>query len=289
MEIKSNVRQRRRDRMKNLQTQRQVSHRSSSPQRPNRMDEPEKISEPLTLYDRRLEDPEFVWKHRRNQWNWNLQDPYEKSRRRERESWREWSISPTRRQLIGKLVFCLLLFGLIVGMFQFSTPWAVRGQEIVKTALTEDMNFEQAAGWYERTLQSMPAILPAFGPKQNQQSAVAKFTAPIQGDARMVQDRQGLVLTVPAHTFIQAAATGRVMFAGETQDKGFAVIIQHTGGMQTVYGWLAGCNLQTNDWVKGGQIIGQPHLEQDAKDGKLYFAVKKDNRYIDPMDVISFD
>jgi stage IV sporulation protein FA len=65
------------------------------------------------------------------------------------------------------------------------------------------------------------------------------------------------------------------------------VIIQHANGMETWYGWLQDLNVKEKDWVKGGQLIGQ--VAQTKGQSLIYFALKKENQFINPASVISFE
>jgi stage IV sporulation protein FA len=44
-----------------------------------------------------------------------------------------------------------------------------------------------------------------------------------------------------------------------------------------------------NDWVEAGQQIGSLQTAVDGEQSFLHFAVKQNDRYMDPLDVIPID
>ncbi|MNR44805.1 Stage IV sporulation protein FA [compost metagenome] len=79
---------------------------------------------------------------------------------------------------------------------------------------------------------------------------------------------------------------GRVIFV---TDKGDNILIQHAGNVITVYGELSQSFVTVNDWVEAGDIIGKLPDAGSGGSSPLYFAVKRNDRYIDPLDVIPLD
>lgn len=138
----------------------------------------------------------------------------------------------------------------------------------------------------------------------------------------------GVVLETAPGASVFAIDTGRVIFSGVRDDWGPTLVIQHADGYRSTYGRLSAARLERGDWVKAGEWIGQtstgrasprdaadadsgdasgrddgsrqnlqnrlqgegPQAEGAAKSaGRFYFAVMKDNEYLDPAEVVSFD
>jgi Peptidase family M23 len=87
---------------------------------------------------------------------------------------------------------------------------------------------------------------------------------------------------------IRASARGTVTFAGgeDYEDYGHHVVIDHGGGMETLYGHMYEVFVKEGDVVKQGQLLGYGG-DTGVADGKhLHFEVHKDNSLIDPQHVL---
>ncbi|MEB3100372.1 peptidoglycan DD-metalloendopeptidase family protein [Ferviditalea candida] len=294
MKTKREIRQRRQERIKELTDKREKQyHRSEPPREAFERNQAEAYRPP---YDKRLEDPEYVWKMKRSSFGWD-NDPYDFEHQGGDDRWREWTTRPTKKQFKGKILFSILVFGLVWGMFQLHSPWALKGQEWVRKAMTEDYQFAKAAAWYRQVFGDTPVILPAFGKDKNKDKQAVSG----QADEPWVRPAQGRVITSFAATGqgiflhadpaspVKALLTGRVVQVTRTAENGILVVIQHAGGYESVYGLLGSSPLGKNDWVKGGSLIGNTGDQQDPGKANLYFAVRKNSQYLNPTDVMSFD
>ncbi|HEU0074367.1 MAG TPA: M23 family metallopeptidase [Dehalococcoidia bacterium] len=87
---------------------------------------------------------------------------------------------------------------------------------------------------------------------------------------------------------ISASARGRVTWAGgeDWETYGHHVIIDHGGGMETLYGHLYEVFVKEGDVVSQGQLLGYGG-DTGIADGKhLHFEVHKDGSLIDPQHVL---
>jgi stage IV sporulation protein FA len=249
---------------------------------------------PQMISDPRYRDPEFLWKHRHELYP-NLYDvpdarAHEPARRK----------PPRRRLLFGKLVFSVLLFALVWGLFQLNTtsPWALKTKQYVQSALTDDFQFNAIAAWYERHFQGAPSLIPAFGDKHSADDsrkvtapAAPGFVSPAKGTviAAFNAETEGVTVQTALAAPVKAAAAGVVVSVGIQEGQGLTVVIRHSGQYETTYGQLASAKVNKNDWVAEGAVLGQASDNSAKTDGRLYFAVSRNNRYIDPADVVAFD
>ncbi|TMV52915.1 hypothetical protein FE783_01615 [Paenibacillus mesophilus] len=318
MEVKSNVRQRRMDRMKQIIASEQGEHRSdvrpvrsggsraqgpaktsygwtqdneygkTERERGVREEEPQRID-----YSR--EDPEYVWKRQeRERWS-----SFERAPGPASDGWMESGglKPPTVRQIWIKLGISAVLFAGIWGMFRIDHPMADQGRQWVKAALTEDYDFSAVAAWYEREFGGLPAFLPSLRAKADPEAQKAsspslqRLYSPVRGKVvgAAANGDPGVTIRTEPEAAVAALDTGRVVSVSTATDKATVVVIQHAGGLQSTYGWLKGTSLKPNDWVKGGETIGSVTTDAAGGAGKLYVAVKKDNQYVNPAEVVSFD
>jgi len=87
---------------------------------------------------------------------------------------------------------------------------------------------------------------------------------------------------------VRASARGKVIFAGGEvyEDYGYHVVIDHGGGMETLYGHLEKIFVKEDQVVRQGEIIGLGGDTGKAEGKHLHFEVHNGNSQIDPEDVL---
>lgn len=246
-------------------------------------------------------DPELAWKERQKQLlAWYAEEerkgpgggPYEGDGGNGHYPGR----GPFFKLLRAKLILAGILFAGVWGMFQWDAGWTRRAQAVVTDALTREMDFSQASAWYQNTFSGAPSFLPAFGERQNAVKVQAHRPAslwvqPVRGTVTrpFANNREGIWLAVKPDAQVAALDQGRVEAAGPKEGFGYLVTIRHSGGLRVSYGGLQPAQWQTGDWVKAGEVIGHALAEEGAASSNVYLAVMKDERFIDPLDVVTFD
>jgi stage IV sporulation protein FA len=208
-----------------------------------------------------------------------------------------WLRTPTTRRIRLKLIFSLILFAAIWGMFQLKEPWAVKGQKFVRTSFTKDIAFDAIAAWYQSNFSGAPSFIPSFHVPGGQDAAkvnapgIKSFFTPVQGKllTPFSTQHQAVTLQTQLNALISAIDTGRVIFAGVREESGNTIIIQHAGGYQSIYGMLQQLKWAKNDWIKAGEVVGIASAQQAKTKGIVYLALMKDSEYLNPLDVISFE
>lgn len=315
MEVKANVQRRRQSRIRELQS-RSLEHGEGAGG-PGQAEASggqqsgggEQVSG-LPLYMRGQQeaahggDPEVAWKERQRQ----LLAWYAEEERRDpgdgglytgsesRDGGRNWGRGPFFRLFRIKLILAFIIFAAVWGIFRWDSGWAREVQAVVAKALTQEMDFSQAAAWYQKTFSGAPSFLPAFGDKQNAVKVqgprqASLLVQPVRGTVvKPYSDKQeGIWIAVKPSAQVAAMDQGRVEFAGEKQGTGYTVIVRHSDGIRATYGGLSAASWQTGDWVKAGEVIGSVLSESGSVSANVFLAVMKDDRYLDPLDVVTFD
>jgi murein hydrolase activator len=88
----------------------------------------------------------------------------------------------------------------------------------------------------------------------------------------------GISITAARDAPVLAPADGRVRYAGEFQNYGLVLIMDHGGGFHSVIAGLERVNAATGQWV----LAGEP-LARVAPHGSLYVEIRKDGRPVDPL------
>lgn len=97
----------------------------------------------------------------------------------------------------------------------------------------------------------------------------------------------GITIAAREGEEVRAAAGGEVVFIGD-QLKGYGnmVLIRHADGRHTTYAHLKRIDVSRYDRVEQGDAIGMVGAGNDARP-QLYFAVRKDDRFVDPEQYLS--
>ncbi|MFP4113310.1 MAG: M23 family metallopeptidase [Spirochaetota bacterium] len=108
-------------------------------------------------------------------------------------------------------------------------------------------------------------------------------TSPITADWSF---HGGADYAAPAGTNVLAARGGRVSFLGENPVLGKHVIVDHSGGFQTVYGHLQSIAVSLNDEVRSGMILGTVGSTGMVTGPHLHFEIRRDGRSRDPERIL---
>jgi murein DD-endopeptidase MepM/ murein hydrolase activator NlpD len=92
----------------------------------------------------------------------------------------------------------------------------------------------------------------------------------------------GLDLAAPEGTAIRAAAAGRAKVLWNPGGYGLYLVVDHGGGIQTLYGHLSAAQVQDGDTVQGGQQIARMGSTGLSTGPHLHFEVRRSGRPVDP-------
>ena len=99
----------------------------------------------------------------------------------------------------------------------------------------------------------------------------------------------GIDYLIPVGTEVKSSLNGKVLKT-EFLDTGYGlnILIDHLNGYYTLYGHLSEIFVKPNQTVKQGQIIGMSGDSGRSTGAHLHFAVKENNRFIDPVKVLEY-
>ena len=103
--------------------------------------------------------------------------------------------------------------------------------------------------------------------------------SPIDGHDRM---HEGIDLAAPQGTAVMAAREGVIEAVGEESALGTRVIIDHGGGIRTVYGHLSSVAVVLNQTVRSGTIIGAVGSTGLSTGPHLHFEIRLGGKARDP-------
>lgn len=108
----------------------------------------------------------------------------------------------------------------------------------------------------------------------------ASQNAPAEKD--QIQFHKGLDIAVAYGSNVMAAATGKVIFAGEKGGYGNCVIVSHGNGLATLYGHLSSISVKENQEVKAGEVIAKSGNTGRSTGPHLHYEVHKNNTPVNP-------
>jgi len=93
----------------------------------------------------------------------------------------------------------------------------------------------------------------------------------------------GADLGVPIGTPVRAAHDGSVIAAGPAEGFGQWVVLDHGGGVHTVYGHISQVLVSVGQAVRAGDVIAQSGNEGTSSGPHLHFEVRLDGQAVDPV------
>ena len=97
----------------------------------------------------------------------------------------------------------------------------------------------------------------------------------------------GIDVPAPKGTKIVAAYDGEVAWSYYSSSAGNWVGIDHGDGIYTVYMHMSKRLVSEGDMVKKGDVIGLVGTTGRSTGNHLHFGVRKDGKYVDPLDWVS--
>nr|PZN37749.1 MAG: hypothetical protein DIU70_12035 [Bacillota bacterium] len=93
----------------------------------------------------------------------------------------------------------------------------------------------------------------------------------------------GVDIGAPAGTPVRAALSGQVQFAGAAGSYGLAAILDHGGGIHTLYGHMRVIRVRAGQEVAAGETLGEVGSTGLSTGPHLHFEVRRDGKPVDPL------
>jgi stage IV sporulation protein FA len=74
----------------------------------------------------------------------------------------QYTLLPSKRGVKVKIIIASILFMGIWGMFRLDTPWAMKGQQVIRHTLNQEIAFQSIAAWYDNTFSGTPSFIPSL-------------------------------------------------------------------------------------------------------------------------------
>lgn len=93
----------------------------------------------------------------------------------------------------------------------------------------------------------------------------------------------GLDIAVPSASYIRAAGPGRVRVAGVDSVYGQYIVIDHGGGLESVYGHASKLFVTAGDRVRRAEVIGLTGSTGRSTAPHLHFEIRQGGQAVDPL------
>ncbi|WP_117170435.1 M23 family metallopeptidase [Paraliobacillus sediminis] len=187
---------------------------------------------------------------------------------------------------IFKTIIAASIFFILALVNQVDHSSLSKPKEWTTSALTEEFPFATVNQWYQTTFGSPLA----FTDQSVIETAGDAPVLPVNGTISQSFQVNGesVFITSEETSDVYAMEQGTVIFAGNDNKTNKTIIIQHPDKSKSIYGNLSDFTVNQYQFVNTNQIIGE-FIPSVANESKLYFAVEKNNTYLDPVKVMKVD
>ncbi|MCO4849867.1 M23 family metallopeptidase [Bacillus vallismortis] len=162
---------------------------------------------------------------------------------------------------------------------------------VIANTFETEFQFASASHWFETKFGNPLAFLaPEHKNNKERQVEVSQdLVAPASGKVQQdFQDNgEGIKVETSSDT-IDSIKEGYVVEVSKESQTGLTVKVQHADNTYSIYGKLKDVDVGLYDFVDKGKKLGSIKLDDHHK-GVYYFAMKDGDKFIDPIQVISFE
>lgn len=197
-----------------------------------------------------------------------------------------------REMFIFKILASITLVLLVSIIYKSESPAFQKAKSVVNRSMETEFRFAAVSEWYENRFGKPLALFPdkvdgdivQTGKKTNYALPVGAKIA-----ENFAHDGRGVMIETEDQAQVEAIAGGIVIFAGKKADTGNTVIVQHEDDTESWYAHLNNLAVKPHERIKVGKVLGTVSSDTDRFSGKFYFAIKKGDVFIDPLQVINIE
>lgn len=189
-----------------------------------------------------------------------------------------------------KILVSICLFLVVAVLFKHPSARLDTARSFVTENMNKEFQFASVSSWYENAFGKPIAFLPSESTPETVDTD-EEYAMPASGEITQTFEAngEGIIMETSIGSKVEAINEGVVIFAGEKEGIGKTVVIQHANKSESWYGQLEKIDVKLYDLVKKGKEVGQVTVSDDGSKGRFYLAIKENDAFVDPKQVISFD
>ncbi|AXF55782.1 M23 family metallopeptidase [Salicibibacter kimchii] len=191
-------------------------------------------------------------------------------------------------QWLGALA-CFLLTAMIV---QTNVPLSADTKQTAVNLYENEFQFATVSNWYEEQFGRPLALFPEEQSYESELVGSEGYALPAAGAGiaeSFSENGRAIVLETMEDEEVIATRGGVVIQASADEDWGQVVVVQHEDGTEAWYGTLDSIDVGLYDHVEAGALLGEVMSDEDGEGGRFTFAIRENEEYIDPNEVMTFD
>ena len=131
-------------------------------------------------------------------------------------------------------------------------------------------------------------VKPVFGARITQSFGCTPFTMePYDAACATHHFHSGVDLAAASGTSVHATLAGSARVVLTATGYGLHVVIDHGGGLTSLYGHLSAASVRTGDYVVAGEVIGAVGSTGNSTGPHLHFEIRRDGIPEDPLQDLS--
>ncbi|MBM7605754.1 stage IV sporulation protein FA [Metabacillus crassostreae] len=193
---------------------------------------------------------------------------------------------------IFKVLLSAVLILVTAIVFKNGSPMFDQAKSVITYSLEEEFQFAAVSTWYRDQFGEPLALFNTNKETSDvvdEKTQTAQLAVPASGKIleSFKDNGQGIMVETNKPT-VEAMNEGIIIEASEKAETGLTIVVMHADGTKSWYGNLDKVNVALYDFVKKGTELGKIKLSEKQK-GTYYFAIKKGDAFIDPIQVIKFE
>jgi stage IV sporulation protein FA len=194
-----------------------------------------------------------------------------------------------------KILASILLFLAVAILFRNHSATFNPARSFVTNQMENDFKFAAVSKWYEDQFGKPLTLLPFTEQDKPGTKTVVQKEYAVPASGRILENfeknGQGIMIETGKGAPVKAIKEGVVTSVGVKDGLGKTIVIQHSDKSESWYGNLADIKVSLYDNVKKEQVVGtvSDSTGTDKTKGKYYFAIKKEDQFINPIQVIRFE
>lgn len=196
-----------------------------------------------------------------------------------------------KEMFLFKILASALLVLAVAIIFKSQAPIFQEARNVVKQVMEKEFQFAAVSDWYEKKFGKPLAFLPIQNNEKQKNVSKPAYDLAVSGKVltNFSSDGRGVMIETKNNESVKSMNSGKIVFAGKKDDLGNTVIIQHADKTESWYGNLKAISVHPYEQVAAGTKLGTVSSIGDGSKGEFYFAIKKGETFIDPIQVIKFE